>query len=410
VRGCFNAEFDRDLPMTHGWTPLFLATMTQDWRQAHELLRAPGSIDAIDETGRTALMIAAKHGSAETVRDLLANFANPNAVDAAGRTALHYAVGAAQPATVEILLRATATSELRWPDGRDLRDLALATQNWAVAREVLDHFPASYSWSKPALSMLRSAAAANDIDCGRFLMNKHLQQPTLEGHAVPLLAHGVVTGDGPLVKALLKFGANPNTVVPAPCEKDFLASIKSNYLRDYVAADSGTTVLMLAAGLGDLEMVQTLLAAGADRNRTTAHYKMMPLYFATRTPAWRVTQTLLGSGGSPDVLRIDISLATQRIAVLKGGAPVLTTACSTGREGFSTPAGSYVITDKDRDHRSTIYKVPMPYFMRLNCRDFGLHEGNVASSHASHGCIRLPGEVARKLFSEIPVGTVVNIN
>ena len=98
------------------------------------------------------------------------------------------------------------------------------------------------------------------------------------------------------------------------------------------------------------------------------------------------------------------------MAVIKDGVTVFTTQCSTGRQGFTTPVGSYVITDKDRDHRSTIYKVPMPYFMRLNCRDFGMHEGVVQPYPASHGCIRLPSEAARKLFVEIPIGTVVMIN
>ena len=410
VRGCFNAEFERELAMANGWNPLLLATLTQDWRQAHELLRNGPAVNAADYSGATALMVAARHGSAETIRELLANVANPNASDAAGRTALHHAVIAAQPAAIEMLLRATATAELRWPDGRDLCDLALATHDWNVIRPVLQYFPASYSWSAAAMTMLRTAASAGDEANGRFLLSKHLQPPTLEGHKVSLLAAAVVTGDTQLAKALLKFGINPNAVVPMPCEKDFLAAIKSNYLRQYVEVDPGTTALMLAAGLGDLELVQALLAAGADRNRMTAHYKMLPLYFATRSPNVRVTQTLLGSGPSPDALRIDISLSSQHIAVVKNGAPVLSTACSTGREGFSTPLGAYVITDKDRDHRSTIYKVPMPYFMRLNCRDFGLHEGNVSSARASHGCIRLPSETARKLFSEIPIGTVVNIN
>ena len=51
----------------------------------------------------------------------------------------------------------------------------------------------------------------------------------------------------------------------------------------------------------------------------------------------------------------------------------------------------------------------MPFFMRLNCRDFGMHEGVVPDHPASHGCIRLPGEIARRLFKEIPVGTLVSI-
>ncbi len=409
VRGCFNGEFDRDLAMAHGWTPLLLATMTQDWRHAHDLIQS-ANVDAADDGGITPLMAAAKFGNAETIRELLAKPANPNATDMAGRTALHHAVLAAQPLAIELLLRATATAESRSPDGSDLCDLALATHNWEVIGPVLEHFPPASAWTPTAAAMLRAAANSDDQVHGRLLLSKHLQQPTLEGHAVPLLASAVVMGDTRLVKALLKLGVNPNVVVPAPCEKDFLRAIKSSYLRDYVEADSGTTPLMLAAGLGDVELVQALLAAGADRNRMTAHYKMLPLYFSTRTPSWRTTQLLLGSGPSPDALRIEISLGAQKMSVLKRGAPALTTACSTGRAGFSTASGVYVITDKDRDHRSTIYKVPMPYFMRLNCRDFGLHEGNVLSRNASHGCIRLPGETARRLFSEIPIGTLVNIN
>jgi len=38
-----------------------------------------------------------------------------------------------------------------------------------------------------------------------------------------------------------------------------------------------------------------------------------------------------------------------------------------------------------------------------------MHEGVVPNYPASHGCIRLPGETARKLFAEIPIGTVVAV-
>ena len=137
---------------------------------------------------------------------------------------------------------------------------------------------------------------------------------------------------------------------------------------------------------------------------------MLPLYFAAWTENWQCVQMLLGGGPLPDQLRVEISLAQQNMSVIKDGVTVFTTKCSTGREGFTTKPGQYVITDKDRDHRSTIYKCAMPYFMRLNCRDFGMHEGVVPEYPASHGCIRLPGDAARKLFAEIPVGTVVMIN
>ena len=47
--------------------------------------------------------------------------------------------------------------------------------------------------------------------------------------------------------------------------------------------------------------------------------------------------------------------------------------------------------------------------MRLSCLDFGMHAGYVPNYPASHGCIRLPEDTARKFFSEIPVGTVVTV-
>jgi hypothetical protein len=180
-------------------------------------------------------------------------------------------------------------------------------------------------------------------------------------------------------------------------------------LQNYIPYDKGVTVLMLAAGLGKLDYLQGLLDAGANKNQATNRCKMLALYLAAQNNEWRATQILLGSGPPPEQLRIEISLASQKVAVIKDGVSVFNTVCSTGRSGFSTRTGDYVITDKNRSHRSTIYKVEMPYFMRLSCLDFGMHEGVVPNYPASHGCIRLPGDAARKFFAEIPVGTLVTV-
>jgi hypothetical protein len=214
----------------------------------------------------------------------------------------------------------------------------------------------------------------------------------------------------PLFRTLLGGGADPNTTIPKTAEKAFTDLLKSKYLRLYIEADGGVNILMLAAGLGKTDYVRALLDAGANRNQHTTREKMLPLYFAAWTENWQCVQMLLGGGPQPEQLRVEVSLAKQHMVVIKDGATVFETKVSTGRNGFTTKTGSYVITDKDRDHRSTIYKCPMPYFMRLSCRDFGMHEGVVQPYPASHGCIRLPGDAAKKLFAEIPVGTVVTIN
>jgi hypothetical protein len=168
-------------------------------------------------------------------------------------------------------------------------------------------------------------------------------------------------------------------------------------------------MLMLAAGLGRENYLRGLLDAGADRKRATTRYKTLPLYIAAQTGQWRSAQILLGRGPSPEQLRVEISLASQRVALIKNGVPIFRVQCSTGRPGYSTRTGNFVITDKKRNHRSTIYDVEMPYFMRLSCLDFGMHAGIVPNYPASHGCIRLPSEAARKFFSEIPIGTLVTV-
>ena len=186
--------------------------------------------------------------------------------------------------------------------------------------------------------------------------------------------------------------------------------MKSRYLRAFAVGDQGLTALMLAAGLGEEEYVRALLALGADKNRATVKHKMLALYFAARTENWKCVQLLLGRGPTPEELRVEISLANQKAPVIRNGVPVFHTPVSTGRKGFATPTGQYVITDKKRSHRSTIYHVDMPFFMRLSCLEFGLHAGVVPNYPASHGCIRFPAATAQKLFGELPVGTLVTIN
>jgi lipoprotein-anchoring transpeptidase ErfK/SrfK len=82
---------------------------------------------------------------------------------------------------------------------------------------------------------------------------------------------------------------------------------------------------------------------------------------------------------------------------------------STGRKGFRTPAGEYVVTDKHRKWRSTLYPADMPFFMRLSCGEIGFHEGKLPGYPASHGCIRMRRKDAAEFFKQVPVGTKVVI-
>jgi len=407
---CFTSELDRNAPPSADQMALVVAALKQDWEGVRRMLEAGASVEIADDSGVTPLMAAAMQGNVEIIRVLIQRRARVDSVDSLGRSALHYALAASKLEAIQLLLPLTQNLETASAAGQDLLTLALGTGNMQIFQTVLERLPATLAWTPNTRRALEAALNADMKEQVRLLLSKHPAPPTREGGTVPLIAYAIATENAALFHTLLACGTDPNIVIPKAAEKEFMSLIKSKYLRLYIQEETGINLLMLAAGLGKDDFVRALLDAGADRNRSTPREKMLPLYFAAWTENWQCVQMLLGGGPMPDQLRVEISLAKQSAMVIKDGVTIFTTKVSTGRQGFGTKPGQYVITDKDRDHRSTIYKCAMPYFMRLNCRDFGMHEGVVQPYPASHGCIRLPGDAAKKLFVEIPVGTVVMIN
>jgi ankyrin repeat protein len=410
VDNCFGAEPTLTIPVIWGPNALITAAQKRDWEVVRKLIDAGASVQSTDERGVTPLMIAAQQGNLEMMRTLLERQARVDFMDFEGRTALHYAMAAGRRDAVEVLLSLAPKIDPSSAAAHQLLTAALASDDPTILQTILERFPPTLEWTPLTRRALEAAVSHGMREQVRLLLSKHPAPPTRDGGVVPLIAYAIASDDTPLFQTLLACGADPNLVIPKAAEKEFMALIKSKYLRLYIQEESGVNLLMLAAGLGKADYVRALLDAGADRNRHTPREKMLPLYFAAWTENWQCVQMLLGGGPGPEQLRVEISLAKQYAAVIKDGVTVFETKVSTGRNGFSTKPGYYVITDKDRDHRSTIYKCPMPYFMRLSCRDFGMHEGVVQPYPASHGCIRLPGDAAKKLFVDLPIGTVVNIN
>ncbi len=409
IENCFSIDTDLIAPIVRGKNAVITAAFKQEWEIVRKLIDAGAPVESADESGLTALMVAAQFGNTDMLRTLLERQARIDFLDFEGRTAIHYAMAAGKREAVDLLVLYAPSFDPDSASARELLTAALASGDMAIFQTVLERFPPTLEWTSNTRRALEAALTHGMKEQVRLLLSKHPAPPTREGGNVPLIAYAIAADDAPMFKTLLACGSDPNLAIPKTAEKEFTALIKSKYLRNYVQED-GVNLLMLAAGLGKADYVRALLDAGADRNHHTPKEKMLPLYFAAWTENWQCVQMLLGGGPEPEQLRVEISLAQQHAAVIKEGVTVFTTKVSTGRDGFTTKPGYYVITDKDRDHRSTIYKCPMPYFMRLSCRDFGLHEGVVQPYPASHGCIRLPGDAAKKLFVDLPIGTVVSIN
>ena len=123
-----------------------------------------------------------------------------------------------------------------------------------------------------------------------------------------------------------------------------------------------------------------------------------------------IMQMILGREANDERRKVVVSLKNQKAIMYADGEEVSTSKVSTGKRGYRTRPGRYVITNKHRHHRSSIYGSSMPFFMRLSCGDFGLHySGSVPSYPASHGCIRMPWSKAQEFFKAMQVGDIVVI-
>ncbi len=145
------------------------------------------------------------------------------------------------------------------------------------------------------------------------------------------------------------------------------------------------------------------------------------------------------SGDGRTVTRIHIDTDTQRARFYAGDEAIGWTTIATGVSSHPTPRGEFSILEKVRDKRSNLYgkivdrngrvlrgsahsqdPVPrgarfvganMPYFMRLTYDGIGLHAGPIPNpgQPASHGCIRLPPQVAQAVFAHVGPDTAVTV-
>ena len=224
------------------------------------------------------------------------------------------------------------------------------------------------------------------------------------------LIQAILSNDAAGVENLLKQNCNPNFQVNL--SEAELKTLKSANQRMYFYYFNGSAFrpLHIAAGLGEIAICRSLIANGASQYALSKGFDWVPAQYAAKSGHPDLAQILLGLDPNDDRYRIEISLTGQKLTLLNKGFPCLTARISTGRHNKPTPSGTYLVTDKIKLERSTLYKVRMPYFLRLSFSEVGIHYGVDPGYPASHGCIRVGSEEkARKLFDVCPIGTIVQI-
>src|SRR5262245_4907672 len=106
-----------------------------------------------------------------------------------------------------------------------------------------------------------------------------------------------------------------------------------------------------------------------------------------------------------------IGLDTQRVSIYDSvGRLIQRSPVSTGQTGYETPAGIFSVVQKKADHNSNLYEDGnMPFMQRITWTGIALHGGVLPGHPASHGCVRLPVDFARRLFDLTDVGMRVII-
>ena len=141
---------------------------------------------------------------------------------------------------------------------------------------------------------------------------------------------------------------------------------------------------------------------------------------------------------TPDNSRAIVSLSKQRLYLMTGDQIYIDSPISSGKAGHTTPAGHWSVREKDPNHRSSIYGnfvdrrgrivrggisskidsapsgthyegAPMKWFCRLTDTGVGFHIGVLPGYPASHGCIRLPEDMAPLIYQKVKVGTPVTV-
>lgn len=409
------------------------------------LLEKGSDPDERNAAGETLLHSALSASRLDLLPLLMKYGASPDAFDPQGRTPLHRAILAENRELLERLLAGGADIEKgsdRIDEVRSPLSLAISKERFDMARLLarygakprdelyqavkrgglrgrravellLDNGASANPSRAPMLdSPLGLAVRKGENGIAKLLLDAGASHNSRDLSGQKPLHIAVAMGNAALVGLLLDLGADPDESFYPEMSETFLDLVKSDGIARWALKNSKEIYpIMVAADSGNLEVARQLAAHGAHLSRSSKvkSSRFWPLTFATRQNDVEMMQLLLGRKPGKSKLWIRVDLSEQRAYLFEDEKEIFTTRVSTGKSGYRTRKGEFIITNKYTDWKSTIYESSMPYFQRLSASDFGFHVGYVPGYAASHGCIRMPHSAARKLFKMTKIGDYVEI-
>ena len=283
-----DAGADPNAARDSGETPLMRAAATGSVAGVRALLAAGAKVDAADPVGaQTPLMLAASGRHADVLAVLLAHGADVEARSRLGFTPLLFAaregdltsarrlvaagadVGAAMPDGTSALIVATVRGQVRVAQfllaaGADPNAGPIAPRRRSTAASEATAATADPAAAGPDYTALHWAVGAWQTELAG--PNGIAAERDPEWEAIRGLPP---TRKQALVDALLAFGADPTARMRRTPPRFGYSQISYEHNKQGVNVFGGATPLMLAAMAGDAEVMQRLAAGGADPTLTT---------------------------------------------------------------------------------------------------------------------------------------------
>ena len=277
-------------------SPLHAAALLGDLSSTATLAAAePASVLSKDQQQRTPLHHAAAMGHCQLVQQLLAHGADSAAADKHGSTALHLAVQCGCLSTVQALLRSGAAVNAQDLCGCTALHYAAVRGLGLVVRLLLNAGADVTAREQLQLSTpLHCAAAWGHVAAVRRLAYASAAATSSFGTAaapVPRLGEGAVAGaKGKRAGGKGRLGRRPDAAAGEEA-----AAAGGEGLREHKMIDAVDvhykTALFLAAERGQLQVVEALIAAGADVESPDLK-GLVPLHAAASQGHWGVIKAL----------------------------------------------------------------------------------------------------------------------
>jgi ankyrin repeat protein len=371
VRTLVRQRVDVNAPRADGVTALLWAAHWDARDVVASLLAAGARVNAADDNGVTPLARACENASLAVVETLLQAGANPNATQTSGLTPLMIAAKTGNARVVRALLaHGASVNAVTGRTGATPLMWAAAAPHHEIAKVLIESGADVHVSSQKGFTPLLFAARNGDIEMAKILLAAGARVNDAGSDGAQALPLAIINRRDTFALFLLEQGADPNSSIAGIPALHAAAGNVSTWLAEWSRAH-GSRSLEGGGTLGErgldpkrrLELVQALLARGADPNGRITTSAVVLGYLATprrgafeqnavgtgdvrgATPLWVAAFSVNGGGlfgedakyqidSSPDILRALLAAGANHAIPTDDGTTPLMAAAGIGHRSY----------------------------------------------------------------------------